>query len=323
MPPCLPSCLPQVQPIMKRRSWIVPLVSEFYPPNPRLLGLNIGGGGGASSRSPPLRWGPPATCGRLGHATPCSPPGTDVLLLGHLGGAGAARPTTGPRHASHAHVPTPPPLPPACLLARRTGRTREIRVRVRRAGDKLSLLPEESVLGTMLHELVHNVRGPHDRSVRPAPASLPRPTRLHPAAAVAQRAPPATHPRAPACCCRRSVFYKLLDEITDECDDLIAKVCARASCSGNLAGTGPLFRPWRGGACPPGPQPRRAKRCCGTRRSLPSTRLRGASVAFTAGAGACPHSTTHAATAPPPPRCSATAAIAGHLWVGRGVRRQV
>lgn len=36
----------QVQPIMRKRSWVVPLLTEFKPPNPNLLGLNVGGGGG-------------------------------------------------------------------------------------------------------------------------------------------------------------------------------------------------------------------------------------------------------------------------------------
>jgi hypothetical protein len=31
---------------MKKRGWVVPLVTEFYPPNTCLLGLNVGGGGG-------------------------------------------------------------------------------------------------------------------------------------------------------------------------------------------------------------------------------------------------------------------------------------
>eukprot|EP00983_Pelagomonas_calceolata_P117947 1160457-Pelagomonas_calceolata.AAC.5 len=59
----------------------------------------------------------------------------------------------------------------ACMLARtrfqhvrmRTGQTKEIKIRLRSAYSKLSFLRYESVLGTMLHELVHNVRGPHDR----------------------------------------------------------------------------------------------------------------------------------------------------------------
>lgn len=31
---------------MKKRNWICPLLTEFYPANECLLGLNIGGGGG-------------------------------------------------------------------------------------------------------------------------------------------------------------------------------------------------------------------------------------------------------------------------------------
>ncbi|KAL5199938.1 hypothetical protein ABZP36_021141 [Zizania latifolia] len=34
----------QVQPIMRRRKWRVKVLSEFSPNNPRLLGLNVGGG---------------------------------------------------------------------------------------------------------------------------------------------------------------------------------------------------------------------------------------------------------------------------------------
>lgn len=39
--PCM-----QVQPLMRRRGWIVPRLLEFYPRNACLLGLNVGGGGG-------------------------------------------------------------------------------------------------------------------------------------------------------------------------------------------------------------------------------------------------------------------------------------
>ena len=43
------------------------------------------------------------------------------------------------------------------------GRTRQIKVRVRRPpGPSDEFFPYEDVLGTLLHELVHNVRGPHD-----------------------------------------------------------------------------------------------------------------------------------------------------------------
>eukprot|EP00200_Dunaliella_tertiolecta_P012333 CAMPEP_0202389862 /NCGR_PEP_ID=MMETSP1127-20130417/85378_1 /ASSEMBLY_ACC=CAM_ASM_000462 /TAXON_ID=3047 /ORGANISM="Dunaliella tertiolecta, Strain CCMP1320" /LENGTH=370 /DNA_ID=CAMNT_0048991785 /DNA_START=94 /DNA_END=1203 /DNA_ORIENTATION=- len=97
----------QVQPLMRRRNWVVPTLKEFYPANANLLGLNVGGGG---------------------------------------------------------------------------GQTKEIKIRLRSAYSKLSFLRYESVLGTMLHELVHNVRGPHD-----------------------------------------SIFYKILDELKAECEELMVK----------------------------------------------------------------------------------------------------
>ncbi|KXZ43445.1 hypothetical protein GPECTOR_90g532 [Gonium pectorale] len=62
------------------------------------------------------------------------------------------------------------------------GNTREIRVRLRPARNPDSFLPYESLLETMLHELVHNVRGPHD-----------------------------------------CAFYKLLDELKAQCEELMAK----------------------------------------------------------------------------------------------------
>ena len=42
------------------------------------------------------------------------------------------------------------------------GVTSQIKVRLRPHGQDSTFLPYESLLGTMLHELVHNVRGPHD-----------------------------------------------------------------------------------------------------------------------------------------------------------------
>jgi hypothetical protein len=36
------------------------------------------------------------------------------------------------------------------------------RRRLRRAGEPGAFLPYESILGTLLHELAHNTRGPHD-----------------------------------------------------------------------------------------------------------------------------------------------------------------
>jgi hypothetical protein len=44
------------------------------------------------------------------------------------------------------------------------GGTLEIRLRLRAAGRVGEFLPYESVLGTMLHELAHNIVGPHDTS---------------------------------------------------------------------------------------------------------------------------------------------------------------
>lgn len=73
----------QVRPIMAKRGWSVPVAEEFYPPGPKLLGLN------------------------------------------------------------HNHG-------------------EKIQVRLRRPSNVASFLPYESILGTLLHELVHNDIGPHD-----------------------------------------------------------------------------------------------------------------------------------------------------------------
>ncbi|GAA5955813.1 hypothetical protein JCM21900_001722 [Sporobolomyces salmonicolor] len=73
-----------VKPIMKRYGWTLPVLAEFFPRNPNLLGININRGA-------------------------------------------------------------------------------KICIRLRSALDPHSFLPlEESLIGTMLHELTHNVRGPHD-----------------------------------------------------------------------------------------------------------------------------------------------------------------
>lgn len=55
----------------------------------------------------------------------------------------------------------------------------------------------ESILGTMLHELAHIVRGPHD-----------------------------------------AVFYKLLDELKAECEELMARWVAAGRSSGGGSGGG-------------------------------------------------------------------------------------
>ncbi|KAJ3106695.1 hypothetical protein HDU97_005847 [Phlyctochytrium planicorne] len=72
-----------VKPLMKKRSWTLPILREFYPQNPNLLGLNVNAG-------------------------------------------------------------------------------REIKIRLRFAQDETRFFDFEDVLGTMLHELTHNVHGPHD-----------------------------------------------------------------------------------------------------------------------------------------------------------------
>ncbi|KIO21403.1 hypothetical protein M407DRAFT_245488 [Tulasnella calospora MUT 4182] len=73
-----------VKPIMRKHGWVLPVLAEFYPENPGLLGLDINGG-------------------------------------------------------------------------------QKICVRLRPYFDKGAFLREEEIIGTMLHELTHNVHGPHDQ----------------------------------------------------------------------------------------------------------------------------------------------------------------
>ena len=75
------------------------------------------------------------------------------------------------------------------------GSTMEICLRLRPASSPDSFLPYESVLMTMLHELAHNIHGPH---------------------------------AAP--------FYKLLDELTKECEELMAKGIGGGNFDGPSAG---------------------------------------------------------------------------------------
>jgi len=93
---------------------------------------------------------------------------------------------------------------------------REVRVRLRRHNHESEFYPYEDVLGTLLHELTHNVHGPHDAK-----------------------------------------FYKLLDEITKECEELMAK---------GITGTGQGFDA-------PG------KRLGGYTHNPPPTNLRSAAAA--------------------------------------------
>ncbi|XP_002962564.2 DNA-dependent metalloprotease WSS1 [Selaginella moellendorffii] len=68
------------------------------------------------------------------------------------------------------------------LLGLNVNGGREIKIRLRRHGRDSEFYEYDFVLGTMLHELTHIGRGPHDAK-----------------------------------------FYKLLDEVTKECEDLMAK----------------------------------------------------------------------------------------------------
>eukprot|EP00232_Nephroselmis_pyriformis_P011873 CAMPEP_0182897128 /NCGR_PEP_ID=MMETSP0034_2-20130328/26705_1 /TAXON_ID=156128 /ORGANISM="Nephroselmis pyriformis, Strain CCMP717" /LENGTH=197 /DNA_ID=CAMNT_0025031029 /DNA_START=63 /DNA_END=652 /DNA_ORIENTATION=+ len=93
----------------------------------------------------------------------------------------------------------------ANLLGLNYNRGSEIKIRLRPARDKGSFMPYESLVGTMLHELTHNVHGPHDAK-----------------------------------------FYKLLDEITAECEEYMSKgitgsgVGFDAGSMGRLGGRGPV-----------------------------------------------------------------------------------
>ena len=48
------------------------------------------------------------------------------------------------------------------LLGLNVNRGVEVKLRLRRDGRDLDFVPYEEVLDTMLHELAHNARGPHD-----------------------------------------------------------------------------------------------------------------------------------------------------------------
>ena len=91
------------------------------------------------------------------------------------------------------------------LLGLNVNRGQEIRVRLRPPHDRSRFYPYEFVLGTMLHELVHIVHGPHNAS-----------------------------------------FYKLLDEITAEVEEDMAKgnfgsgTGFDGRSSGRLGGRGPV-----------------------------------------------------------------------------------
>lgn len=109
----------QVQPVMRKRGWRVPLLSEFSPKSPNLLVLSLPQTQCHLDTSPS-----PVNLWRK-QATLC------CIWQGlNINGGG--------------------------------GRTSEIKIRLRPHNSEGSFFPYEDLLGTMLHELVHNVQGPHN-----------------------------------------------------------------------------------------------------------------------------------------------------------------
>ncbi|KAJ3750900.1 WLM domain-containing protein [Lentinula detonsa] len=96
-----------VKPIMRKHSWVLPVLSEFFPDNPNLLGKDSTLDAGPNSR-------------RLQVSR------SDLLSIVDV------------------------------------NMGQKILVRLRPPHSPDSFLPEEDVVGTMLHELTHNVHGPHD-----------------------------------------------------------------------------------------------------------------------------------------------------------------
>lgn len=93
------------KPIMRNRGWRLPVLAEFFPAQPELLG----------------RWTENST-GSLRYRL------LDLTLF----------------------------------IGLNVNRGSKICVRLRYAGDKTQFMPFESVLDTFLHELSHNIHGPHD-----------------------------------------------------------------------------------------------------------------------------------------------------------------
>lgn len=119
----------QVQPILRRRKFTVPLLKEFYPRNRGLL---------VSARAAPGWHGLwPSSGVACGSLHP--PPGLE------------------PRCTSPALVPICCTSWQGLNVGGGGGHTREICVRLRPAGRDSDFFPFEHVLGTMLHEITHNV----------------------------------------------------------------------------------------------------------------------------------------------------------------------
>ncbi|KAJ3890434.1 WLM domain-containing protein [Lentinula edodes] len=97
-----------VKPIMRKHSWVLPVLAEFFPDNPNLLGEDC-----------------------AFHV--CQ---AEFMQTGRNLGGSLAKPDVNMGH--------------------------QILVRLRPPHSPDSFLPEEDVVQTMLHELTHNVHGPHD-----------------------------------------------------------------------------------------------------------------------------------------------------------------
>eukprot|EP01047_Picozoa_sp_COSAG01_P024421 COSAG01_NODE_1508_length_10054_cov_3.434713_10_plen_437_part_00 len=112
------------------------------------------------------------------------------------------------------------------LLGMNTNRGQKIQVRLRRRKDDAHLMDYESVLGTMLHELVHCQIGPHSAAFYKV--STLTAIQEHGAAPTAALQYPICSQssnlhRRMVCVCACVRACQLLDELRDECDALIAK----------------------------------------------------------------------------------------------------
>jgi DNA-dependent metalloprotease WSS1 len=120
----------QVQPLLRKRMWSVPLLSEFFPRNPNLLVRRH-----AASEERGLVVS--ACLSSCLFICPCD--GCLSICLRRVHGSQGLNVGGG------------------------GGGTMEIKIRLRRAHRENDFYPWEHILGTMLHEITHNVRGPHDR----------------------------------------------------------------------------------------------------------------------------------------------------------------
>lgn len=152
----------QVQPILRKRQWTVPRLREFFPTNPNLLVRINAVQGVCQLRVVSLG------CENL---TEIQSDSTSIPALQQA-----------PAALAYPVLAVKAPRVQGLNVNGHGGTTSEIRVRLRPHHSPNSFYPYEDILGTMLHEITHNVRGPHDAQ-----------------------------------------FYKVLDEVTKECEDFMAR----------------------------------------------------------------------------------------------------